>query len=180
MAIKAPLSIRARLIWGGMGVLLAFLAAAGWAVQQAYEDSVQAARLARLQTTIYLLMAGAELEAQGALVMPPALAEPQLSLPASGLYAQIANPDHAETWQSASSLGLALPFQRSQTPGQWRFDTVAALPAVGGSAVKTGRAFLAATYAVTWAVGSHSSPLVFSVLEDKAAFDRELAAFART
>jgi len=41
--------------------------------------------------TIYLLMAGAELNAQGALVMPVALAEPRLSLPASGLYANIAN-----------------------------------------------------------------------------------------
>ena len=180
MAIKAPLSIRARLIWGGMGVLLTFLAAAGWAVQKAYEDSVKAARFSRLQTTIYLLMAGAELDAQGALVMPTALAEPQLALPASGLYAQIANPNHAETWQSASSVGLALPYQRSQTPGQWRFDTVAALPAAGGTPAKIGRAFLAATYAVTWSVNNRASLLVFSVLEDKAAFDRELGAFTRT
>jgi two-component system, OmpR family, sensor histidine kinase PhoQ len=180
MAVKAPLSIRARLIWGGTLVLLAFLAAAGWAVQKAYEDSVQAARLARLQTTVYLLMAGAELDAQGALVMPPALAEPRLSLPASGLYAQITNPDHNESWQSASAVGLTPPFQRVQAPGQWRFDTVAASPVAGGAPAKTGRAFLAATYAVTWTVNNRASPLVFSVLEDKAAFDRELGAFQRT
>ena len=36
MAIKTPLSIRARLIWGGMGVLLAFLAAAGCDEIQGY------------------------------------------------------------------------------------------------------------------------------------------------
>jgi two-component system sensor histidine kinase PhoQ len=180
MAVTAPLSIRARLIWGGMGVLLAFLAAAGWAVQKAYEDSVQAARFARLQTTIYLLMAGAELDAQGALIMPPALAEPRLSLPTSGLYAQITNPDKNEAWQSASSVGLTPPFQRIQAPGQWRFDTVDALTTAGGPPAKTGRAFLAATYAVTWSVNNRASSLVFSVLEDKAAFDRELGAFART
>ncbi len=181
MAVKAPLSIRSRLIWGGTLVLLAFLAAAGWAVQQAYEDSVRSARFARLQTTIYLLMAGAELDAQGALIMPPTLAEPQLSLPASGLYAQISNPDHGETWQSASSVGLiTLPHQSSQVPGQWRFDTVQALSSGTGNSAKAGRAFLAATYAVTWSVNNRASPLVFSVLEDKAAFDRELGAFTRT
>ena len=180
MAIKTPLSIRARLTWGGMGVLLAFLAAAGWAVQQAFEDSVQAARFARLQTTIYLLIAGAELDPQGALLMPMTLAEPQLTLPASGLYAQIANPNHGETWQSASSVGLTLPFQPLQVPGQWRFDTVQGLNPANGAHAKTGHAFLAATYAVTWTVHNRAAPLVFSVLEDKVALDRELGAFSRT
>ena len=163
-----------------MGVLLAFLAAAGWAVQHAYEGSVQAARFARLQTTIYLLIAGAELDAQCALVMPLTLAEPQLTLPASGLYAQIANSMRHETWQSASSVGLALPFQPLQVPGQWRFETVSGLSAANGTPAKTGRAFLAATYAVTWTVHNRAAPLVLSVLEDKAALDRELGAFTRT
>jgi two-component system sensor histidine kinase PhoQ len=89
--VRAPLSIRARLIWGAFLVLLVFLAGAGWAVQQAYVDSVRAERFARLQTIIYLLMAGTELNPQGKLVMPDSLAEPRLSLPASGLYANIAN-----------------------------------------------------------------------------------------
>ena len=75
-------SIRARLVLGAALVLVAFLAGAGLAVQRAYADSVRAARFARLQTTVYLLMAGAELDAKGSLVMPAALAEPRLSLPA--------------------------------------------------------------------------------------------------
>ena len=53
------------------------------AVQQAHADSVRAARFAKLQSTVYLLMAGAELDAKGSLVMPAALAEPRLTLPAS-------------------------------------------------------------------------------------------------
>jgi two-component system sensor histidine kinase PhoQ len=91
--VKPPLSIRARLVWAAFAVLLVFLAGAGLAVQQAYTDSVRSQRFARLQTTIYLLMAGTELNAQGSLVMPTALAEPRLSLPTSGLYANIANPE---------------------------------------------------------------------------------------
>ncbi|MFZ2391151.1 ATP-binding protein [Rhodoferax sp.] len=178
--MKSPLSIRARLIWGAFVVLLVFLAGAGWAVQQAYVDSVRAQRFARLQTTIYLLMAGAELNAQGALVMPVALAEPRLSLPASGLYANIANLDKNEEWQSSSTLGLNLPFQRQQAPGQWQFDTVRAAQGQPGEPAGAARAFLAASYAVKWSVNDRAAPLVFSVLEDKTVFDQELQAFERT
>jgi len=170
--VKPPLSIRARLVWAAFAVLLVFLAGAGWAVQQAYTDSVRSQRFARLQTTVYLLMAGAELNARGTLVMPATLAEPRLSLPDSGLYANIANPEKNEEWQSSSTLGLDPPFVRQQAPGEWHFEAI--------SAEKTGRAFLAASYAVTWSVNDRAAPLVFSVLEDKAAFDDELQAFERT
>ena len=111
-------SIHARVMTGAMLVLLAFLAGAGLAVQRAHADSVLTTRFARLQSTVYLLMAGAELDANGALVMPPSLAEPRLSLPASGLYASITNVDRGEQWQSLSTLGLSPPFPRSLPSGQ--------------------------------------------------------------
>jgi len=163
-------SIRARLVLGAALVLLAFLAGAGLAVQQAHADSVRAARFAKLQSTVYLLMAGAELDAKGSLVMPAALAEPRLTLPASGLYANIANVSKSEEWQSASTLGLNPPFVRQQAAGLWRYDSLADA---------SGR-FLAASYGVTWTEQGRSSALVFSVLEDQREFERELGAFART
>jgi two-component system sensor histidine kinase PhoQ len=163
-------SIHARVMMGAMLVLLAFLAGAGLAVQRAHADSVLATRFARLQSTIYLLMAGAELDANGALVMPPSLAEPRLSLPASGLYASITNVDRGEQWQSPSTLGLNPPFQRNLPSGQWRYDTVD-----GASG-----AFLAATYGVKWSDRARPVSLVFSVLEDKAEFERQLSVFRRT
>jgi two-component system sensor histidine kinase PhoQ len=203
--VKPPLSIRARLGLGAALVLLAFLAGAGWAVQQAHADSVRAARFARLQTTVYLLMAGAELNARGSLVMPAALAEPRLSLPASGLYANIANLDNNEEWQSLSTLGLSsppvsppppgqpsslaspsqlsrapLPFQRRLAPGQWQFEVVTAPPAGQDNAPQPRPVFLAASYAVTWSDNDRTAPLVFSVLEDASALSRELRAFDRT
>jgi two-component system sensor histidine kinase PhoQ len=178
--VKTPLSIRARLIWGAFCVLLVFLAGAGWAVQQAYVDSVRAQRFARLQTTVYLLMAGAELNAEGRLMMSATLAEPRLSLPGSGLYANIANLDNNEEWQSTSTLGLNPPFQRQQAPGLWHFDTVLATEPRPGDTPESARAFLAASYAVKWSVNDRAAPLVFSVLEDKAAFDQEVKAFEGT
>jgi len=178
--VKTPLSIRTRLLWGAFLVLLAFLAGAGWAVQQAYVDSVRAQRYARLQTTIYLLMAGVELNANDSPVMPAMLAEPRLSLPESGLYANIANVTKGEEWQSSSTLGLSLPFQRSQEAGQWRFDTVSAGQVESDTQTMAGRTFLSATYAVKWSVNHQVAPLVFSVLEDRAEFEREVQAFKRT
>ncbi len=180
MAPFATLSIRSRLIWGSALVLLAFLAGAGWAVQQAHADSVRAARFARLQATIYLLMAGAELNAQGALLMPVALVEPRLSVPASGLYANIANGERGEDWQSASTLGLNLPFQRQLATGQWRFETLVAPLVAGGDKSTAAGAFLSAAYAVKWSDKARTTSLVFSVLEDKGVFDRELAVFEGT
>ena len=168
--MKAGTSIRARLLLGAALVLLAFLTGAGLAVQRANAESVRAAYFGRLQSTIYLLLAAAELDAGGALVMPPEFAEPRLSLPGSGLYAGIHNVLRGEQWQSASTLGQKLPFQRSLQPGQWRNET----------ADGAGTSFLAVSYAVTWKASAREAPLVLTVLEDRAAFDREVSAFTRT
>lgn len=168
--MRFDFSIRARLVLGAALVLVAFMTVAGVALQRAHADSVRAAHYARLQGTIYLLLAGAEVDAGGALVMPPALAEPRLSLPGSGLYASILNVNRREVWQSASTVGFNPPFQRSVPVGEWRYDTVDG----------PGGAFLAATYGVKWAGRTVEAPLVLSVLEHKAGFDREVRAFRQT
>jgi two-component system, OmpR family, sensor histidine kinase PhoQ len=168
--MRAGYSIRTRLLLGAALVLLAFLTGAGLAVQRANAESVRAAYFGRLQSTIYLLLAAAELDAGGALVMPPEFAEPRLSLPGSGLYAGIRNVLAGEQWQSASALGQQLPLQRNLQAGQWRNDTVDG----------AGKSFLSVSYAVTWKASAREAPLVLTVLEDRAAFDREVGAFTRT
>jgi two-component system, OmpR family, sensor histidine kinase PhoQ len=165
-------SIRARLIFGAAVMLVAFVAAAGWAVQRAHADRVRAARFAQLQSTVYLLLAGAEVDDSGTLVMPPSFPEPRLSLPASGLYANVVNTAKRQQWQSPSTVGLGSspPFQRDVAVGQWRSETL----------TEAGRSFLAVSYGVSWAGSRQAAPLVLSVLEDKSAFDREIAIFEQT
>ena len=167
-------SIRARLMLGATVVLVAFVAGAGWAVQRAHADSVRTARFAQLQGTVYLLLAGAELDERGALVMPPSFPEPRLSLPGSGLYANVVNVTRGEAWESPSAVGVAggagPPFVRNVKVGEWRFDSVSA----------GGRDYLAVGYGVNWAGRAQPAPLVLSVLEDKAEFDREVSVFERT
>ena len=168
--MRVGYSIRTRLMLGAALVLLAFLTGAGLAVQRANAESVRAAYFSRLQSTVYLLLAAAELDAGGALVMPPEFAEPRLSLPGSGLYAGVYNVLRNEQWQSTSALGQQLPFQRSLQAGQWRSEKV------DGAGVS----FLSVSYAVTWMTSARKTTLVLTVLEDRTAFDREVGTFART
>jgi two-component system sensor histidine kinase PhoQ len=163
-------SIRARLILGATLVLIAFVASAALAVQRAHADSVRAARFAQLQSAVYLLLAAAEIDAGGALVMPPAFPEPRLSLPGSGLYASIVNVARRDEWRSPSTVGVSPPFLRDVAVGQWRLETLSA----------DGRDYLAIGYGVNWAGSAQAARLVLSVLEDKAELDREIAVFART
>jgi two-component system sensor histidine kinase PhoQ len=165
-----PDSIRARLMLGATAVLIAFVAGAGWAVQRAHEDSVRTARFNQLQSTVYLLLAGADLDERGALVVPASFPEPRLSLPGSGLYANIVNVARREEWQSPSTLGIRPPFLRSVAVGQWRSEIVDA----------GGRGYLVIGYGVNWAGRAQAAPLVLSVVEDKADFDREVGVFERT
>jgi two-component system, OmpR family, sensor histidine kinase PhoQ len=164
-------SIRSRLISGALLMLVAFVAGAGIAVQRAHEESVLTAHFARLQSTVYLLLAGAELDPEGHLVMPLSFPEARLSLPGSGLYANIVNVKRNEQWQSGSTVGVAVPFERDAAVGEWRYVTVAGAG---------GHDFLAATYGVKWAGTGVETPLVLSVLEDKAEFNREVRVFRRT
>ncbi len=168
--MRWPDSIRARLMLGATAVLIAFVAGAGWAVQRAHEDSVRTARFAQLQSTVYLLLAGADLDERGALVIPPSFPEPRLSLPGSGLYANIVNVARGEAWQSPSTLGINPPFLRSVAVGEWRSEIVGA----------GGHDYLVIGYGVNWAGRAQAAPLVLSVVEDKAEFDREVGAFERT
>ena len=168
--MKPGYSIRARLFLGAALVLVAFMAGAGLAVERAHADSVRAAHFARLQGTVYLLLAGAELDGTGALQMPLGFAEPRLSVPGSGLYASIYNVNRAEEWRSPSTLGVQPPFRRAQPIGQWRNE----------APEEPERKWLSVTYAVNWAGRTRQAPLVLSVLEDRVGFDREIAAFKRT
>ncbi|MEO8060521.1 MAG: ATP-binding protein [Burkholderiales bacterium] len=168
--MRWPVSIRGRLMVGATVVLIAFVASAGWAVQRAHEESVRTARFAQLQGTVYLLLAGVELDEQGALVLPPSFPEPRLSLPGSGLYASIVNVTRREDWHSPSSLGIDPPFLREVAIGQWRSESVAS----------GGRDYLAIGYSVSWTERAQTAALVLSVVEDKAEFDREVAVFRRT
>jgi two-component system sensor histidine kinase PhoQ len=118
------LSIRTRLMVGAALVLVAFMAVAGVALQRAHADGVRAAHYARLQSTVYLLLAGAELDARVRCIMPTEFAEPRLSLPGSGLYRPGAQCGAGRGMALGIGCGPTRRFRRQcGAVGEWRYDS---------------------------------------------------------
>ncbi|MGH8247332.1 MAG: ATP-binding protein, partial [Gammaproteobacteria bacterium] len=81
------LSLHARALLAASLVLAAFLGMTGLVLDKAFRDSAEAAMHDRLQGYIYLLLAGAEMDAWGGVLRGPNdLREPRFSQPGSGLY----------------------------------------------------------------------------------------------
>jgi two-component system sensor histidine kinase PhoQ len=91
-------------------VLVAFLGLSAFSLNNAFKISADKAQHQRLQNYVYSILSAAEFSNNGLVTMPEKLAEPEFSIPNSGLYAQISSGRNI-IWQSASALGrfLALP-----------------------------------------------------------------------
>ncbi len=91
-------------------MLIAFLGLSAFSLNNAFKTSADKAQYQRLQNYVYSILSAAEFSNSGLVTMPIKLAEPEFSIPNSGLYAQISTGQNV-IWQSASTLGryLALP-----------------------------------------------------------------------
>ena len=166
------LSLNARLTLAASITLAAFLGVTGLALDRAFVDAGLAAVRDRLQGQVYTLLAAAEVDASGRLLMPRALPEARLASPESGLYARVVASPGTPLWHSPSLLGIDVPFA---TPAQ---DGVAELEPVETA---DGRALYALSFAVTWETETSSSlRLVFQVAETRAILDNQLAHFRRS
>ncbi|XZG70416.1 ATP-binding protein [Chitinibacteraceae bacterium HSL-7] len=159
-----PRSIHGRLQAGIVLALLCLLLLAGWALDARYASHLRDSHYKRLQSEIYLLLAAVELDARGQLLVPPALAEPLLTLPQSGLYAEVATA--GEEWRSPSSIGLILPRPQPGSVGQW----------LSGQAEAAGKQFLTLTLTVDWRIGG-AQRIQFIVYEDQRDFLAQLKDF---
>ncbi|MEW5707524.1 MAG: ATP-binding protein [Pseudomonadota bacterium] len=151
------MSLHRRVALSAALVLAAFVVLASVALEQAFRESAESARRERLLAQIYLLLGAAEEDAAGRLILPEPLPEPRLSLPSSGLYAQVTGADGAIVWRSPSAVGLDVPFASALPPGARGFErrTNAA-----------GEGYFVQSLGVRWAIGANPRDLTFSVAED--------------
>ncbi|MDJ0807206.1 MAG: ATP-binding protein [Gammaproteobacteria bacterium] len=119
-------SIHARLLVAASLVLSAFLGVTGFALEQAFRSSAEEALKARLQSSVYAILAAAEEDEAGRLTLPKLLTDPRLNMPDSGLYASVIAPELEYRWHSASSIGLSLNYLQMAEPGQSRFQMIEA------------------------------------------------------
>lgn len=168
MPARSP-SLTTRLVLAGALVLTAFLGLTGFVLERAFRVSVEDAVREKLQVQVYLLLGAAELDDEGRLLMPDVLAEPRLSSPSSGLYAEIAQSGGATIWQSPSSVGQSLPFPSVKGGLDPLFEPIA------------NGAFYALSYPVIWELTQGGErELEFRVAESRAIADGQVQVFRRT
>jgi two-component system sensor histidine kinase PhoQ len=159
------MSLHRRVALSAALVLAAFVVLASVALEQAFRESAESARRERLLAQIYLLLGTAEEDAEGRLILPEPLPEPRLSLPGSGLYAQVADAGGTVLWRSPSALGLDVPFVSGLPPGARRFER------------RTDAArenYFVQSLGVRWAIGANPRDLTFSVAEDLTEYRQQI------
>lgn len=161
-------SLNARVTLGAAVVLAVFVALSALALERAFRDSARSARQERLLAQIYLLMAAAEVDAQGRLTLSSGPSEPRLDQPGSGLYAVIVDGMGATVWRSRSTLSADAPHAAPLPAGAQRFEEVNA-----------GEGFFVESFGVSWATPGGSFPFTFSVIESLAPYREQLAAYRR-
>ncbi|GAB6043676.1 ATP-binding protein [Endothiovibrio diazotrophicus] len=158
-------SLTARVSLIAAAVLVVFVALTAFALDRGFRESAERAERERLFARLYLVMADAELDGDGTLVMPTDLGEARLGLPGSGLYAQVRDGRGQALWHSPSALGLQLPPPSGGPLEQFRRR------AVGGND------YFVASLRVRWETGGRDHPLTFAVYEDLTEFERQLSGY---
>jgi len=150
-------------------VLLVALGLVGIALNAANERSAISSLQARMESYVYLVLAAAETDEAGRLVIQPDLGDPRLNRPGSGIYVHI----HGEAagkgnhWSSPSALGLQLPEFGQIATGSNRF-----------SEPLNGHGFFQFQYGVSFLnEEGRETPFTVNILVDSSEIQRTTSAF---
>ncbi len=164
-----PQTLTARVLFLASGVLVVLLGIMALVLRSAYSDSTQAAERAKLQTSIYSLLAAAEM-VNGKLVLPENLPDTQFNQLSSGRYAGVLNAADQWIWQSQSALGQDLPFLPQVASGLFEFRSLSYAT----------QACFALGYGTMWKRGRKMVPYTFWVMVSQQSFRAQLKTFQDT
>lgn len=164
------MSLNKRMLLSASLVLAIFITLTALTLDRAFHESARSAREDRLLGQIYMLIASAEVDAQGQLSLPSMLSEPRLNLPGSGLYAYITDSTGNPIWQSPSAMGIQVPFQSKLSAGNKHFEE---------RKNQSGKPFFVQSLGINWAVARTHHAFTFSVSEDLKEFDEQITHYRR-
>lgn len=161
------ISLTTRVTLSALVLLAIFITLTGMTLERAFHESARLAVSERLSAQLYLIMAEAELNEQGRLIMPDNLPTARLNLPGSGLYAWILDAKHnSSLWHSPSVIGLdAAPPQDNRLFGERYIYN---------------RLYFISAMSVRWENYGRSIPLRFVIAEDTQAYQTELQRYRHT
>lgn len=163
------LSLHSRLLISSSVVLVAFFGLTGLALNNAFYSSTEIAFKDALQSHIYTLLAGAELDEFQGLQMPADLPEPKLSQPGSGLYAEVTGYNNKIIWRSRSLLGTKIILPK---------DLIQA-PAIGKRKYKMTNEMLFIAFTTSWVTDTSEKKYTFYVGQSLDLFKKRIKEFQR-
>ena len=164
-----PRALRARLLLASLLLLPVFFGLTGFALQQAFHHSLEAAEEERLKLQVYLILGAADLDGDQ-ISIPDTLQEPRYSQLESGLYGFLHGNNSELIWRSESSSLITDPdLQRLANnilaTGESRFGE---LPELGAFVYQ---------FALLWEIEGREHHYLFTVLESNNSVKAEQKAF---
>lgn len=169
-----PRSLQARQVLAASLGLLAFLALAGYALDQAFLSTAEDGLRQRLKSYALAYANESEFARDGSLIPPEIAPDPRFRRPGSGLYAEIILPDGGR-WGSDSTLGPVLPDAPMLAPLRESFEGPLPMTQIDGSPARVYR-YGVGTF---WAERGPESEFPYSiyVMEDGQALNAQLRVF---
>lgn len=162
-------SLSSRLLISVSVLLLFFFGATIAVLDRAFTEAGEQAREDILDGHLVGLLAAAEPDETGQLVMPERLREPRFERIGSGLYAELRDFDGNVLWRSRSALGMEIPIGTIPELGNHLF---------GREELEDGTPLLTLSLAVDWELETGESALyVFEVAESLDGFNAQVAGF---
>jgi len=164
-------SLSSRLLVSVSVLLLVFFGATIAVLDTAFTEAGEQSRRDILDGHLVGLLAAAEPDDDGNLVLPKRLREPRFERIGSGLYGELRDADGKVLWRSRSALGLEIPVGTVPEIGNHLFDR---------EALDDGTPLLTLSLAVDWELEDGTSrQYVFKVAENLDGFNAEIAGFRR-
>lgn len=164
-------SLSARLLLAVSLLLLVFFGATIVVLDSAFREAGEQAQEDILDGQLIALLAAADPDDDGELVMPAVMQEPRLDTLGSGLYAELRDDGVQPVWQSTSSLGLSVPFGAPPPPGPPLFSRIS---------LEDGTPLMALAISVEWELRNGDlRPYSFFVAESLDSFNAQVARFRR-
>ena len=164
-------SLSARLLVSVSMLLILFFGATIVVLDVAFRQAGEKAQEDILDTQLMALIAEAEPNVDGELVMPLDLREPDFSNLGSGLYGALADETETPVWTSRSSLGLNVVYGTIPPPGAYGYSRVM---------LEDGTPLMALSFHVQWELANGElKPYTFRVAQSLDSFNAQLSAFRR-
>ena len=172
LKIAQPRSLQSRQLWAASFGLVAFLALAGYALDQAFQNTAQSGMRERLHSYA-LAYANSDFDRAGDVIPPYDPPDPRFARPGSGLYAQIVL--ESETWASDSAQGPLLPAGEMLAPGEREFEGPLPFTRISGEPGEVYRFGYGLEFIDE--AGAREIPYTVYILEDTTALGRQVAIF---